>query len=287
MPSPFPGMDPYLEDPAVWPDFHHRWATILSEELNSQLPAPFYARMEMRPELGIVEEPAERARSIVPDVLVLRQPHRTPAPAAGGILVMDAPRRQVAPAVEFGALPDELVRHHFVEIRDSQRGHKLITLIEILSPSNKRSGPDRDSYSAEQREVLDSDANLVEIDLLRAGRRVLPSPELAAAITRLDPPPDYLVLVSRAWLRGGPFLGYSAYPIRLREMLPCVSIPLTRELVEVALDLQFAFQRTYDGGPYRRGAVDYSQSAQSLASVEDAAWADALLREQGWRSKNC
>jgi len=192
MPSPFPGMDPYLEDPAIWPDFHHRWATILSEELNDQLPAPFYARMEMRPELGIVEESDERPRSIVPDVLILRQPPRTLGPGAPGILVMDAPRRRVAPAVEFATLPDELVRHHFVEIRDSQRGHKLITLIEILSPSNKRSGPDRDSYAAKQREVLDSDANLVE----------------------------------------------------------------------------------------------NSQSARSLASAEDAAWADALFREQGWRSNN-
>jgi hypothetical protein len=205
-------MDPYLEDPAIWPDFDHRWATILSEELNDQLPAPFYARMEMRPELGIVEEPDERARSIVPDVLILRQPHRTQGAGAGGILV---------------------------------------------------------------------------VDLLRTGRRVLPSAELAAAIAQLNPQPDYLVLVSRAWRRAGPFLGYNAYPIRLREMLPCVSIPLTRELVEVPLDLQFAFQRTYDGGPYRRGAVDYSQPAQSLASAEDAAWADALLREQGWRPKSC
>ncbi len=123
----------------------------------------------MRPELGIVEEPEERARSIVPDVLILRQPHQTQGPGAGGILVRDAPQRQVAPAVEFGTLPDEPVRHHFVEIRDSQRGHKLVT--------NER-------------------------------------------------------------------------------------------------------------GPYRRGAVDYSQSTQSLASAEDAAWADALLREQGWRSNN-
>ena len=72
MPSPFPGMDPYLEDPVIWPDFHHRWATILSEELNAQLPAPYYARLEMRPELAIVEETEDSARRIVPDVLVLR-----------------------------------------------------------------------------------------------------------------------------------------------------------------------------------------------------------------------
>ncbi len=138
MPSPFPGMDPYLEDPAIWPDFHHRWATILSEELNNKLPAPFYAHTEMRPELGIVEEPEARARSIVPDVLILRQPYRTQGPGAGGILAMDAPRQQAAPAVEFATLPDELVRHHFVEIRDSQRGRKLITLIYAPAMASSR-----------------------------------------------------------------------------------------------------------------------------------------------------
>lgn len=283
MPSPFPGMDPYLEDPAIWPDFHHRWATILSEELNNQLPAPFYARMEMRPEFGVVEEPEERTRTIVSDVLVLQHPRPTHSTHVGEVLVMEAPRREVAPAVEFATLPDEMVRHHFVEIRDSQRGHKLITLIEILSPSNKRPGPDRDTYAAKQREVLDSDANLVEIDLLRAGRRVLPSRDLATAIGRLDPPPDYLVLVSRAWRRAGPFIGYSAYPIRLRDMLPCISIPLTRDHTEIPLDLQFAFQRTYDRGPYRKGAVDYSLPPASIVSAEDAAWADALLCAAGWR----
>jgi hypothetical protein len=162
----------------------------------------------------------------------------------------------------------------------------LVTLIEILSPSNKRPGPDRDSYAAKQREVLESDANLVEIDLLRTGRRVLPSVEITSAVARLEPRPDYLVLVSRAWQRGGPFLGYSAYPIRLHEMLPCISVPLVAEQAEVPLDLQYAIQRTYDGGPYRRGAVDYSETAHSLASTEDAAWADTLLREQGWRSSN-
>ena len=240
----------------------------------------------MRPELGIVEEPEERAPFIVPDVLVLRHPNRAAGTGTGGALVMDAPRREVSPAVEFATLPDELVRHHFVEIRDSQRGHKLIALIEILSPSNKRSGPDRESYAAKQREVLESDANLVEIDRLRTGRRVLPSEEISSAVAWLDPPPDYLVLVSKAWRRAGPFLGYSAYPIRLREMLPCIPIPLSREQAEVPLDLQFAFQRTYGGGPFRRGAVDYSQVARSLASAEEAAWADFLLRGRGWRSND-
>ncbi|MBV8077286.1 MAG: DUF4058 family protein, partial [Planctomycetaceae bacterium] len=56
MPSPFPGMDPYLEAPYIWPDFHDRLASEISGHLNQTLPNPYYARLEMRQELGIVEE---------------------------------------------------------------------------------------------------------------------------------------------------------------------------------------------------------------------------------------
>ena len=123
-------------------------------------------------------------------------------------------------------LPDEPARHYTVEIRDPAQGHKLITLIEILSPSNKRPGPDRTAYISKQREVLDSDANLVEIDLLRSGRRPLPTSLLEMGVAQLSPRPDYLVLVSPAWRRSGPMLGYIAYPFSLREWLPCIGVPL-------------------------------------------------------------
>jgi Protein of unknown function (DUF4058) len=92
----------------------------------------------------------------------------------------------------------DAIRHHFVEIRDSAHAHKLITLLEIVSPSNKRAGPDREAYDAKQREVLKSDANLIELDLLRGGRRILPELTLDALIQELEPPPAYVVLVNRA-----------------------------------------------------------------------------------------
>lgn len=100
MPSPFPGMDPYLEASDIWPDFHDALAAQIRGELNRTLPAPYYARLEMRPEIGVIGD--DSRRRIVPDI-----------------------------------------RHHFVEIRDSQRAHALVTVIEIVSPSNKRPGVDR------------------------------------------------------------------------------------------------------------------------------------------------
>jgi hypothetical protein len=157
MPSPFPGMDPYLEAPVIWPDFHDRFAGQISAELNRALPAPYYARLEMRPEVGIVEE-GGYARRIVPDAAVVERTSRRGDD--GPVAVLDAPRTTISPSLEW-TVHSEPIRHAFVEIRDPSRGHKLITLIEIASPSNKRPGMDRRAYVQKQREVLDSDANLI------------------------------------------------------------------------------------------------------------------------------
>ena len=118
MPSPFPGMDPYLEGPDIWPDFHAAFACELSAFLNQHLPLSSYARLQRR-------------------------------------LVRD------------GSLDDEPLRHNYIEIRDPSRCHHLVTLIEIVSPSCKHAGVSREAYCGKQREVLDGDASLIEIDLLR------------------------------------------------------------------------------------------------------------------------
>ncbi len=174
MPSPFPGMDPYLEAADIWPDLHDALAGGIRNELNQMLPHPYYARLEMRQELGIIEEPGERQR-IVPDIVVVSHPRALPQVEGGGVAVATRTRREISPNVELEVFT-EPIRHLFVEIRDPTQGHKLITLIEILSPSNKRSGPDREAYANKQGEVLNSDASLIELDLLRGGRRSLDGP---------------------------------------------------------------------------------------------------------------
>ncbi|SIO38828.1 Protein of unknown function [Singulisphaera sp. GP187] len=275
MPSPFPGMDPYLEAPEIWPDLHDALASEIRNELNQTLPTPYYARLEMRPELGIVEE-GKVTHRIVPDITVVRHP--LPRPAQGAMAVADRPRREISSSLDITVHLDR-IRHHFIEIRDSLQGHKLITLIEILSPTNKRPGPDRDAYRRKQREVLDSDANLIEIDLLRSGDRVLPDLNLAALLDEVDPAPDYVVLVNRAWRRAER-VGYEVFPCSLREWLPCIPVPLKQEELEVPLDLQYVFNRAYEGGPYRRGAVDYTRPPSPPLSETDATWAELLLRDR-------
>ena len=276
MASPFPGMDPYLESPDIWPDLHEALAGEIRGVLNRTLPAPYYARLEMRPEVGIVEDTgAKTERRIVPDVSVLRP--LNPAAAPGGTTVLDMPRTEESPSVEV-TVPSEPLRHSFVEIRDPTRGHKLITLIEIVSPSNKRRGIDRAGYARKQREVLDSDANLVELDLLRAGERIVPNAYLADFIANLQPRPDYLVLVNRAWRRIGGGMGYQVFHLTVREPLPCIKVPLQEGMPEIPLDLQHIFTRAYDSGPYRRGAVDYTAQAAPPLEKEDYVWAGGFVQ---------
>ncbi len=272
MPSPFPGMDPFLEAPDIWPDFHQRLAGQISSALNLSMPAPYYARLEMRPEVGIVEEPGY-VRRIVPDVAVVRHPVGAPSAAA----VLESPRTEISKFYEFNFL-DEVGEHHSVEVRDSARGHKLITLIEIVSPSNKRRGPDRESYIQKQQEILASDASLIEIDLLRSGGRLFAEPVMDDLVSRLTPAPSYFVLVNRAWQRRGASRGYQVFSVTMQEPLPCFPVPLREAEREIPLDLQFVFNRAYDEGPYRRGAVDYRQPADPPLASTELDWAAEVLK---------
>jgi hypothetical protein len=145
-------------------------------------------------------------------------------------------------------------------------------------PSNKRPGPDRDAYRRKQYEILCSDANLLEINSHRTGTRALPEFNPGAVVSRIAPPADYLVLVNRARRRTERVSPYEISPFTLREWLPCVPVPLRDGDAEVPLDLQFVFNRAYDRGPYRRGAVDHTKPPEPPLPPEDATWAEALLR---------
>lgn len=277
MPSPFPGMDPFLEAPDIWPDLHDRLAGQISTELNRTLPHPYYARLEMRPEVGIVG--LDLTRRIVPDVALARTRRSLPATREGGLAVLAAPRRDVSTSLRM-RIPSEPLRHHFVEVRDTSRRHTLVTLIEIVSPANKRRGPDRRAYEAKQQEMFASDTSLIELDLLRAGEPIVGGARLAEFVAQLEPQPDYLVAVNRAWQRGAD-LDFEVFPVRLEESLPCISVPLRIEDAEVPLDLQYAFNQAYDSGPYARGAVDYDVAPDPPVAPERREWLSGCV--QRWK----
>src|SRR5438132_8479352 len=163
MPSPFPGMDPYLESPDIFPDFHHSIITYLRETLQASLPAPYFAALGRRVWIEVSR------RSIGPYVEVRREsgPLTRRAEPAGAVAVASPP---VARPIVVKVAHDEF-REPFIEIyARHDEGKRLVTSIEILGLSNKTPGEHgRDLYHRKQKEILPSQVHLVEIDFLRGG----------------------------------------------------------------------------------------------------------------------
>ena len=256
MPSPFPGMDPWIEDPGGWRDVHNRLIAYMSDDLNRSLGSQYLARVTER---VIVEAPLERPRRIEPDVSVV--PRRRNG-ARGSTALADAPLViQVEPTES---------REWGVEIRD-RKGRKLITVIEVLSPTNKdERGSGRADYQRKQREVLESDVNLVEIDLLRAGMWTVAVPEDYARDAAAF---HYIVSMSRAVDRRK----FEVHPILLGDRLPRVAIPLRGGDPDVSVDLQALFEQCYDNGQYG-SEIDYGKPPNPPLTRAQATWARRILR---------
>jgi len=254
MPSPFPGMDPYIEQDRVWHDFHQRFVPAMAEDLAQQVDPKYIVSIDDH--IYVHDLPAaERVLVGRSDVSLARG---SQASAAGGATIENAPVRAFLPAVD-------AERSSYVEIRDRDQ-QRVITVIELLSPANKHPGPDRSQYIAKRSEVLASSTHLVEIDLLRGGPR---------APVRGLPVCDYYVMVSRYESR--PEVGI--WPIGLREHLPTVPIPLEAPDVDASLNLQDVFHRVYDGARYRTRL--YVGQPKPPLDAADAAWAAQILREAG------
>ena len=182
MKSPFPGMDPYLEQ--HWGDVHTRLIVYASNQINAQLPDDLQARVE---ESIAVEADDPPRRTVYPDVSVVEPPsvRETAAPALAVVTVAE-------PCV---LLDDEPRTQRHIEIVNLRDGGRVITAIEVLSPANKVGQAGRSAYRKKQRDYLEAGINLVEIDLVRDGDFIL-----AAVEHRI--PPDYrtpyLVCIRRA-----------------------------------------------------------------------------------------
>lgn len=196
MPSPFPGMNPYLEQDDVWHDFHKGLIPYISEVIVPQVRPGYIVKLD---EHVYIHERSAAEREFLgrADLGVARGD--VPLPSRQGTQVLDAPfHGRIPVAVDVEKLS-------FVEIRD-RRDRQLVTVLELLSPPNKRPGPDREQYLAKRRQLLAGNVHLVEIDLLRGGPR-MPVEDL--------PDCDYCIVVSRVEKR--PDVGI--WPIRLRERL--------------------------------------------------------------------
>lgn len=246
MPSPFPGMNPYLEQDDAWHDFHRRFLPAAAAAIGAQLGPDYIVKIDEH--VYIHELPAEPRRLLERADLGVTTFRPAGDPRGSGLL--DAPARVRLPvAVDFE-------REAFVEIRD-RRSRELVCIVELLSPSNKRPGPDREQYLAKRRQILASAAHLVEVDLLRGGE-AMPSDD--------QPPSDYSVTVSRVEDR--PVAGF--WPIGLRDPLPEIPIPLRPPHLGARLDLQSLLHHVYDAARYELYIYD-GEPSPSLPP-DDLAW---------------
>ena len=259
MPSLFPGIDPYLESPRYWQDFHDSFITYAREALQPQLPPRYRARISER----LVLEATERV--MIPDITVVRHPvPRPPIAEPGGVAT--AVEVEADEPTIFAALADDL-REPYIEIID-RAGQRVITVIELLSPINKQVGEGRNRYLEKQQEVLRGSANLVEIDLLRAGD---PMPMRVMGNGTLG---DYRLVVSRSQRRPRA----DVYLFGVRHPIPDVPIPLRPGEAEPVLALNQIVHDLYDRAGYDL-AVDYSRPPVPPLAGEDALWAAQRVQQ--------
>jgi hypothetical protein len=263
-------MDPYLE--SFWGDVHASLTIYARNQLRGQLPADLRVRVEEQVSVQIAREEngqTTQGRRFYPDVRVVEHPQ-----GAG-----ERPSGESSPA----ALAEPLIIPLEVESRtqrslriiDTRSGNRVVTAIEFLSPANKSEPVGRTSYRRKQAELLEAHVSLVEIDLLREGQYVLAAPMHQLPLPYLTP---YRICVVRGDSPGQA----EVYSVSLRERLPAIRIPLREQDADVRLDLQELIDKSYEDGGYGQD-IDYRVDPQPLLQGEDAAWADALLREKGLR----
>ena len=266
MPSPFPGMDPYLEDPDLWPDVHHGLISGVSEQLNAALrPSRRYvARVELRTFVFGPDDPAEDVY-IIPDARIVERAARVAATRPFGGVALATATRTATPIDITGLLP-RTARERYIEIRDAS-DRSVVTVIEIVSPSNKRVGSaGLRAFQRKRDDVGASDASWFEIDLLRHGT---PTLDLPGGTPRTA----YRAYTNRTTADGRRQL---VWPIRLREPLPILMVPLRPAEPDVPLDLQAALDAAYDRAAYDAD-TDYGRPPVPPLDADDAAWAAGLL----------
>lgn len=253
MRSPFPGMNPYLELPTLWHEFHNRLIVAISDTLTPYLQPRYYIAVETRTYL---DDDNPELLVGIPDAIVLTvsklsvAEHRT--------IATQARPKQIQ-------LPMPIaVKERYLEVREVGT-HQVITVIEVLSPKNKRKGEGRTAYEKKRQRVLGSSSHLIEIDLLRENP---PMPMIGVETTS-----DYRIVVSRATTRPIADL----YEFQLRESIPGFTLPLKPDEPELIVDLQPILLGVYDRGSYQF-RIDYNQPVPPpKLSDADQQWVDELL----------
>ena len=263
MASPFPGMDPWLED--FWRDVHARLVIYAADQLQGRLPADLRARVEER---VVVEPLDDEPCSAYPDVRIAERGH--------GRALAVATETDVAVAEPLVLrVASEPRTETYIQIIDVGTGKRVVTVLEILSLANKLPGDGRNQYRQKPQELRAGEVSLVEIDLLRSGTWTV---NVAEAIIPPAFRTTYRVVVRRGWRHDA----IEIYRVPLRERLPAIWVPLREKDEDVPLDLQALIDQCYRNGGYDDD-LDYRRGPNHPLDPDDAQWADELLRAQGRR----
>jgi hypothetical protein len=268
MKSPFPGMDPFIEVCDLWEDFHDDLIAEVKRALAAVLPRGYLARMRKRGYVVLAETEGKDTRSFVPDVSVTAKERqssvtreRAKAPSAG-TTTEDEP-------LSLRAFIETEYEEKFIDIYELKPARRLVTSIEVLSPSNKkRRSLGWKKYLRKRQALLLGKANLVELDLLRAGER----------LPMLDPwpPSPYTILVAREE-QAPTCRVWRAY---FDRPLPTIPIPLSRPDPDISLALQPLVDAVYERSRYDE-ELDYSQPLTPPLDAEAAAWVKQRLKAVG------
>ncbi len=254
MATPFPGMDPYLEHPTLWTGVHAGLISAIRHQIGPKLRSRYVASVEERVMIDIPQQQR------VPDLWIQKTRHggdRSASFAESSAAMLEEPL-----VLE---VPSDPVREYFVEILDRYQDMKVVTVIEVLSPINKATGPGRGEYLRKRTTTLQSSTHLVEIDLLRRGTRL---PEFSEEQLEGLGPFDYLITVNRFQPGRNQ---YEVIPRQLRSPLPNFGIPLVAPDPDVGLDLQVALDQVYEDGSYML-RIHYERPCSPSLPDDAQAW---------------
>ena len=256
MRPPFPGMDPWLEHPDLWLGVHNRLIAAISDEIVPKVAPRYFVAVEQHAYLVPIHGDRVTGR---PDLLVSRTRSRRRLPVPSG------PEASVGAGVlelDVEVPVKERVEEWYLKIKRVGTG-KVVTVIEVLSPTNKSHRPGRKQYLRKRGHILGSNTNLVEIDLLRKGK---PMP------IRQPVESDYRILISRGQSR--PRARLLAFGVR--QPIPVIPIPLLPKDSEPTLDLNTVLHALYERARFDL-QLDYANPPEPPLDKKDAAWARAIV----------
>jgi hypothetical protein len=250
MQNPFPGMNPYLEQPELWHQVHNRLIVAIADDLTPRIAPEYRVSIE------------ERIYTSIDDSLVVGVADIAVARRSGNLATLSPETLSIPTTVQV-PMPEQ-VTERYLEIR-ATASQEVVCVIEILSPKNKRPGEGRTAYESKRLKILASATHLIEIDLLRAGE---PIPVVGLQ------PSGYHIMVSRSYRRPNADL----YTVSLQERLPTFPIPLRENQPEPVIDLQMILNDIYQRARFDL-AIDYAKRLKPALSPEDAAWMKNILNQ--------